>query len=275
MSRLGKIFLFSLLNFPTLRTVSMMEESFDSLKIDKPDDVTINYEENYFASQILGDQNEIITNRTSEDGKVNSPTCMKDISSKSLAVSERNMVFDMILHEKLTTRMSYHCNSILDLQKDILEDGKGTNFSPTSDIAIVLNAIVDVIEQVYNESQSKYDNAEIENDHINNKGKSDKQSNTESTNKHRSAKNTKARNPDIFVSCPHCGVGICVTALNCKIFRCGVYKNTMRQIGPHMSKIKCDELVANDSIYGCSKPFQVIKNKEKEGEYVTRICDYI
>jgi hypothetical protein len=44
------------------------------------------------------------------------------------------------------------------------------------------------------------------------------------------------------------------------------------QIPPHENKINCDKLVADDMVYGCAKPFQIIK---KDDIYVVEICDYI
>ena len=56
--------------------------------------------------------------------------------------------------------------------------------------------------------------------------------------------------------------------LNCKIFRCGIYKKTGRQILPHSKKVLCDKLLKNNLIYGCAKPFRFV------GKYVES-CDYI
>ena len=85
----------------------------------------------------------------------------------------------------------------------------------------------------------------------------------------------------IFVKCPHCNIMIEVIELNCKIFRCGIYKNGFQQIDPHMPKDACEELVKNDSIFDCGKPFMVIeKDKDKVDlesviEYESIVCDYI
>ena len=75
-----------------------------------------------------------------------------------------------------------------------------------------------------------------------------------------------------FINCPHCNITIEIIELNCKIFRCGIFKNNLKQIDPHLSKNKCDELINNNLIYGCGKPFKVdiINN-----EYISIICDYI
>lgn len=74
------------------------------------------------------------------------------------------------------------------------------------------------------------------------------------------------------ISCPHCSLYVEVIALNCRIFRCGIIKETMKQIDPHLPKEQCDELVKGDLIFGCGKPFRVdgtIENPE------VSICDYI
>ena len=82
----------------------------------------------------------------------------------------------------------------------------------------------------------------------------------------------------IFVKCPHCNIMIEIIELNCKIFRCGIYKNNFQQIDPHMSENECNELLKNDSIFGCSKPFMIIVKQNDSTnniEYESIICDYI
>ncbi len=77
----------------------------------------------------------------------------------------------------------------------------------------------------------------------------------------------------VIITCPHCEIPIMVLKkeFNCKIFRHGVFKNTYKQMNPHLPKKDCDKLVVNDLIIGCGKPFKlVIKNNE----YTTEICDY-
>jgi hypothetical protein len=75
-------------------------------------------------------------------------------------------------------------------------------------------------------------------------------------------------------NCPHCNRDIEVEKkqLNCRIFRCGIYKNNFKQIGPHTNKSKCDRLVQEDLIYGCGKPFRFIT---KNGINSIEICGYI
>ncbi len=70
------------------------------------------------------------------------------------------------------------------------------------------------------------------------------------------------------VNCPYCDISIIIEQINCGIFRCGIFKDTYKQVDPHLSKIECDKLILNNSIYGCSKPFQVINNTIVK-------CDYI
>jgi hypothetical protein len=76
-----------------------------------------------------------------------------------------------------------------------------------------------------------------------------------------------------FVKCPHCDIIIEVLELNCKIFRCGIFKDSLTQINPHLHKIECDRLITEDLIYGCGKPFRV--DIDSQGEYISSICDYI
>ena len=69
-----------------------------------------------------------------------------------------------------------------------------------------------------------------------------------------------------IINCPHCDMPIIIEELNCGIFRCGIYKDTFKQVDPHLSKEECDKL--GDTIYGCGKPFQYRNN-------VISKCDYI
>jgi len=76
----------------------------------------------------------------------------------------------------------------------------------------------------------------------------------------------------MFVNCPHCDVMIEVVELNCCIFRCGVHRITGVQIPPHSSKEECDRLLKFGELYGCGKPFQIIKTVS--GVLVVE-CEYI
>ena len=76
----------------------------------------------------------------------------------------------------------------------------------------------------------------------------------------------------MIINCPHCNHYIEILELNCGIFRCGVFKDTLQPINPHMAKTECDSLVINNTIFGCSKPFQI---KLVNNIFVIEICDYI
>jgi RNA-binding protein YhbY len=74
------------------------------------------------------------------------------------------------------------------------------------------------------------------------------------------------------VICPHCKESIIIEEINCAIFRHAVLKINNQQINPHSSKDICDDLIEKKLIYGCGKPFQLIK---KDNKYEAIICDYI
>ena len=69
-----------------------------------------------------------------------------------------------------------------------------------------------------------------------------------------------------IIKCPHCDMSIIIEEVRCGIFRCGIYKDTFQQVDPHLPKEECDKL--GNTIYGCSKPFQIINN-------IISKCDYI
>ena len=75
-------------------------------------------------------------------------------------------------------------------------------------------------------------------------------------------------------NCPHCDslIQVLVDQLACCIFRHAYYKRNYEQINPHSSKVECDKLISNNLIFGCAKPFRIIKDINKP--YV-EICDYI
>ena len=75
--------------------------------------------------------------------------------------------------------------------------------------------------------------------------------------------------------CPHCGGSIEVLKkdLNCKIFRHGIYKETMQPLAPHSSKDICDEARMSGKIYGCGKPFKICILSDSAAIIVT--CKYI
>jgi hypothetical protein len=75
-----------------------------------------------------------------------------------------------------------------------------------------------------------------------------------------------------FVECPHCKCQVEILEINCAIFRHGVLKSNGQQMNPHTPKFECDRLSETGEIYGCGKPFKVIKNNDG---IQAEICDYI
>lgn len=84
---------------------------------------------------------------------------------------------------------------------------------------------------------------------------------------------TNALTNDIVVTCPHCLKHVLISELNCQIFRHGTFIDNGQQVNPHATKEVCDYFVANDMIYGCGKPFRIIKGED--GIFVAIICEYI
>ena len=80
---------------------------------------------------------------------------------------------------------------------------------------------------------------------------------------------------EFFVTCPHCkgDVGVLYKQVNCKIFRHGIFRENGRQIDPHLSKEKCDDLHIKNKIWGCGKPFRI--TQDASNCYYAVICDYI
>ena len=78
---------------------------------------------------------------------------------------------------------------------------------------------------------------------------------------------------DLVVACPHCYDTILISAINCQIFRHGAYKANNEQIPPHTSQAECERLAGGDLIYGCGKPFRIVKNEINEN--VVTVCGYI
>jgi hypothetical protein len=78
---------------------------------------------------------------------------------------------------------------------------------------------------------------------------------------------------ELVFKCPHCREFLLVEQINCAIFRHGVYKTTGKPIDPHSPQPVCESLVAQNAIYGCGKPFQLIKRED--GQYSIRCCGYI
>jgi hypothetical protein len=80
---------------------------------------------------------------------------------------------------------------------------------------------------------------------------------------------------ELILQCPHCKEDVIITQVNCAIFRHGIYKNNLQQIDPHAPKEKCDELIKNNEIYGCGKPFRIKKINTNSNEWISEVCDYI
>lgn len=77
----------------------------------------------------------------------------------------------------------------------------------------------------------------------------------------------------LYFKCPHCLLDIHVmrNELNCCIFRHGVYKNSYKQVDPHLNKEMCDKLVKDNMVIGCCKPFEVIN---KNNKLYVQVCNY-
>lgn len=78
---------------------------------------------------------------------------------------------------------------------------------------------------------------------------------------------------NIIVQCPHCGDFISILELNCLIFRHAVFISNGQQINPHASKEECDLVMERKLVYGCAKPFRLVKTKD--GDIVAEKCEYI
>ena len=76
---------------------------------------------------------------------------------------------------------------------------------------------------------------------------------------------------NFVIICPHCKEHVLIEQINCAIFRHAVLKSNNQQINPHSSKEICDNLFNNKQIYGCSKPFKIIKNKNYIQPYFPNI----
>ena len=72
----------------------------------------------------------------------------------------------------------------------------------------------------------------------------------------------------MLIQCPHCDQYIEIIALNCAIFRCGIYKQNYEQIPPHLPELQCRQLIDNNLIYGCGRPFKICNG-------IAIICEHI
>jgi len=79
---------------------------------------------------------------------------------------------------------------------------------------------------------------------------------------------------DLIFNCIHCNEKIIIneTDINCGIFRHAIIKDTLKQIDPHASLEVCKQLIEDNLIFGCGKPFKIIK---EESSYKIKICEYI
>ena len=73
--------------------------------------------------------------------------------------------------------------------------------------------------------------------------------------------------------CPHCfGPSQVLPAqVACKIFRHAVYVKNNMPINPHMPEAQCNELVAQNAVRGCAKPFEFIPIN---GGFMVQKCGY-
>ena len=78
----------------------------------------------------------------------------------------------------------------------------------------------------------------------------------------------------LHIECPHCKGGIIIEIkdINCGIFRHAIFKSSNEIVSPHASKENCEKLLENGYVYGCCKPFKLIKVGET---YVPEVCEYI
>jgi predicted RNA-binding Zn-ribbon protein involved in translation (DUF1610 family) len=79
----------------------------------------------------------------------------------------------------------------------------------------------------------------------------------------------------IIFQCPNCGDFVVVhrNELNCKIFRHAVYKKNNQNINPHLPEIECVKLLKESLIFGCAKPFKIVKRPDNS--YRVQKCGYI
>jgi hypothetical protein len=157
-----------------------------------------------------------------------------------------------------------------------------------------INELVSQLEQIPNTKLISEINANIDSDtniaimpHTPNRPntpKTPKTPNNTPNNTHNNTYNTPNTPNDgqilnnslsgFIVKCPHCQNDIEIAEINCAIFRHGCMKSDLSQIHPHLSKQECDKLIDMELIYGCGKPFKVVK-KEDNLNYEAIKCDYI
>ena len=74
------------------------------------------------------------------------------------------------------------------------------------------------------------------------------------------------------VECPHCKCQIFIEQINCAIFRHAVYISNNQPIPPHSSKEVCEQLVFENKVVGCAKPFKLV---QQNGQWTAIVCEYI
>lgn len=82
----------------------------------------------------------------------------------------------------------------------------------------------------------------------------------------------------VSATCPYCLNIVIIEQFNCCIFRHGMYKDSFNQIPPHLPKQECDDLKNKDLIFGCGKPFQILRDNSEPtniDKMKIVICDYI
>jgi hypothetical protein len=79
-------------------------------------------------------------------------------------------------------------------------------------------------------------------------------------------------NLNLIINCPNCNDFICIEQLNCCIFRHAFFIATGKQVDPHTPKDVCEYLKKNNFIYGCGKPFKIVKIDKN---FTAIKCDYI
>lgn len=73
---------------------------------------------------------------------------------------------------------------------------------------------------------------------------------------------------EIVLSCPHCHGGFIVERIQCGIFRHAILKSNGALVDPHASQAALEQLINQNLLLGCGKPFRYAGGKPE-------ICDYI
>ena len=76
----------------------------------------------------------------------------------------------------------------------------------------------------------------------------------------------------LILLCPNCEEYVEIQEINCGIFRHAIYKNTLSQVNSHLPENECKNLLENNQVFGCCKPFKL---ENIEGELKAVKCDYI